>query len=142
MKNIFFHVYVSSAVSLMRPEELLALLDRCRTNNAKLGLTGMLLHKDGNFMQVLEGPELRVKALLEKIHLDPRHRGVIQLLEGSSEARQFAEWSMGFRDLNSPEVRSAPGYNEFMNLSLTADSFGSDPTACQRLLQSFRKTQR
>ncbi len=34
-----------------------SLLETCRRNNTAAGVTGMLLYKDGNFMQVLEGEE-------------------------------------------------------------------------------------
>ena len=139
--DLFYHVYVSSAVKLMPSEELLELLKQCRSNNAKLGLSGILLHKDGNFMQVLEGPELSVQSLLQKIYRDPRHSGVLPLTEGFSKQRQFPDWTMGFRELNSPEVIGTPGFSEFMNLPLTADSFRKDSTRCQRLLHTFKKLQ-
>jgi Sensors of blue-light using FAD len=60
-------------------EELTDLLRKSRDNNAALGITGMLLYKDGNFMQVLEGDEERVRALATKVSQDRRHRGFIQL---------------------------------------------------------------
>lgn len=140
--KIFYHVYVSSAAALMPSEELLALLNHCQSNNAKLGLTGILLHKDGNFMQILEGPEPQVREVLGKIYRDSRHCGIIKLLEGYTDERQFSEWAMGFHELNSAEVRSTLGYSEFMNLPLTADSFGADLSLCERLLRSFKKIQR
>ncbi len=138
-QKIFYHVYVSSAVSLMSSDELLKLLTVCRTNNSRLGISGMLLHKDGNFMQAIEGPEDIVRNLLEKIYKDARHRGIIQLVEGYTESRQFADWSMGFYDLNSPEIKAQPGYSEFLNTPLTGAEFESNPTRCQRLLLTFRK---
>ncbi len=137
--KIFYHVYVSSAVDLMSSEDLLELLSVCRINNARLEISGMLLHKDGNFMQVIEGPEVEVRKLLEKIKMDPRHHGIIQLIEGYTESRQFSDWSMGFYDLNSPEIKLIEGFNEFLNSPLTGDEFESNPSRCQRLLLSFRK---
>ncbi len=64
---MFFLVYVSSATRPFSGEDLRALLATCRKNNAELGVTGMLLYKDGNFMQVLEGDEEAVRGLYEKI---------------------------------------------------------------------------
>ncbi len=54
-----------------------------------------MLHKDGNFMQALEGDEGAVRGLYEKIAADPRHGGEITLQEGFAEGRQFPDWSMG-----------------------------------------------
>lgn len=136
---MFFMVYVSSAVNLFSPTELVDLLAKSRQHNKERGITGMLLYKDGNFMQVLEGEESEVRALHAKIQNDPRHRGLITLLQGHQEERQFPNWSMGFRDLASPELQSLAGYNEFLNTSLTGEEFSDDPTRCQRLLLSFKK---
>jgi len=82
-----FLVYVSSATLPFSGEDLRALLATCRENNAELGVTGMLLYKDGNFMQVLEGDEQAVRGLYARIAADPRHGGEITLQEGFSEGR-------------------------------------------------------
>ena len=52
---MFYLIYVSSAIKLMHDDELLLLLEKARENNSRLGITGMLLYKEGNFMQMLEG---------------------------------------------------------------------------------------
>ncbi len=79
---MFFLVYVSSATRPFSGEDLRVLLETCRKNNAELGVTGMLLYKDGNFMQVLEGDERKVRTLYEKISGDARHKDDIVLLQG------------------------------------------------------------
>ena len=61
--KVFFHVYASSAVQLFAPEELRALLETSRRNNAARGVSGMLLYKDGNFLKVLGGREAAVRAI-------------------------------------------------------------------------------
>lgn len=140
--KVYYHVYISSAVELMSKERMLELLNVCRTNNLKLGITGMLLHKDGNFMQVIEGPEMEVRNVLLKIYKDSRHHNIIQLIEGYSDERQFSDWEMGFHELNSPELSLLPGYSEFLNTPLEANEFKSNPNRCQRLLNNFKKVQR
>jgi hypothetical protein len=137
---MFFLVYVSSATRPFSGEDLRALLLTCRKNNAEIGVTGMLLYKDGNFMQVLEGDEEAVRGLYEKIAEDPRHGGEMTLQQGFSEGRQFPDWSMGFRDLDSPDARSEPGYSEFLNAPLTGREFSADPSRAQKLLLTFKRT--
>jgi hypothetical protein len=137
---MFSLVYVSSATRPFSGEDLRVLLGTCRKNNAELGITGMLLYKDGNFMQVLEGDEGAVRGLYERIAADPRHGGEITLQQGYVEGRQFPDWSMGFRDLDSPEARSDPGYSEFLNAPLTGREFSGDPTRAQKLLITFKRT--
>lgn len=137
---MFSLVYVSSAVTPFSPAELTDLLSISQRNNAALEISGMLLYKDGNVMQVLEGEETVVLNLHAKIRRDPRHRGLLTLLQAHVAERQFPSWSMGFRDLSAGDVTTVPGYNEFLNTPLTGQEFSSDPTRCQRLLLTFKKS--
>ena len=137
--KVFFHVYASSAVQLFLPAELRALLETSRRNNVARGVSGMLLYKDGNFLQVLEGREAAVIAIAAKIQRDPRHRGLITLMEGFESEYQFPEWSMGFCDLRSDEAKSMPGYSAFLESTFDPKALASDPTAAQRLLLSFKR---
>ena len=137
---MFSLAYVSSSVGLLSCSDLLEIMTRSVANNARAGLTGILLYKDGNLIQVLEGEEDVVMATYAKIGRDPRHRGLITLLSGPIEERQFPGWSMGFRDLDCPEVRSMPGFGESADRPLTESEFAADPTGCRRLLETFRRT--
>lgn len=138
--KLFSLIYVSSAVRAFSEEELADLLSTSRENNARLSVTGMLLYKDGNFMQVLEGEEGRVRSLYAKIARDPRHSGEIVLQQGYSEERDFPEWTMGFQNLDSPETSSTPGYSEFMNVPLTGKEFSENPSRSQKLLLTFKRS--
>ena len=135
-----YDLYVSSATRPFSKAELVELLERSRLNNTRLGLTGMLLYKDGNFMQVLEGEESETQRLMAAIERDPRHTGFVRLIRGETEDRQFPDWSMGFRDLSSPDVSSLEGYSEFLNTPLTGAEFAADPSKAQRLLLMFKRT--
>ena len=52
--------YVSSAVFKFNEATLLDLVDQCQRNNLRLGVTGILVYSDGNFMQVIEGADLSI----------------------------------------------------------------------------------
>ena len=136
---LFSLVYASSAVELFSTDDLVSLLECCRRNNTAAGVTGMLLYKAGNFMQVLEGEEETVRCLHDKIQHDPRHRGIITLTEHMIPERQFGEWSMGFRNLSDPVLREMPGYNEFLNVPLNDADFAARPSRARRLLATFRQ---
>jgi hypothetical protein len=139
---MFFAVYVSSAVRLFNNTELAELLEVSRRNNAKAEITGMLLYKDGNFMQFLEGPKENVCSLLERIKEDPRHRGMIVLMQAEHEARDFSDWSMGFKTLDDDELPSLPGYSDFLDLPLTSEQFLLNPSKSLRLLLTFKDNMR
>ena len=100
VEQIVSVVYVSSDSKRMSEEEMAELLRAARRNNEQLGITGMLLYRDGNFLQVLEGPAAAVDRVLGEIKLDPRHDGVITMSRKSIDERQFAEWPLAFRDMS------------------------------------------
>src|SRR5579862_5466060 len=107
--------YVSSATELFSTEELTDLLLHSREANERAGLSGMLLYKDGNFMQTVEGPGEAVEDLEARLARDPRHRGMLVLLRGERQQREFDGWSMGFRDLTvAADLAEVEGYNEFL----------------------------
>lgn len=93
---VFQLTYVSSAAWKLANDELNTILDTSRANNRRYGVTGLLLHLDGGFLQVLEGPKDAVTTLFRRIGRDPRHIGVRMLVERHVPARLFAGWSMGF----------------------------------------------
>jgi hypothetical protein len=136
---MFHFVYASTATKLFTKPELRELLGKAERNNVKLGLTGMLLYKDGNFMQVLEGEKEVVMKLAASIEADRRHKGVIVLLQGATEERDFPDWSMGFRDLEDRGTAKTPGYSDFMNTPLTGEEFSKDPRRSMKLLLLFKQ---
>ncbi|HEX5226716.1 MAG TPA: BLUF domain-containing protein [Bryobacteraceae bacterium] len=132
-------VYISSARKLFSDEELKALLEQSREKNSRLEVTGMLLYKDGNFMQALEGPDRAVEELFRTIEQDSRHHGVLELMRNAVGTREFPSWSMGFRNLQDVRLREMPGYSPFMNEPLHSAGFEADPSRAQKLLRMFRE---
>jgi hypothetical protein len=132
-------VYASSAVRLFSEDDLVALLKHSREKNTRLKLSGMLLYKDGNFLQALEGPDDAVQQLFQTICADDRHRGVLRLLEEHIARPRFADWAMVYRNLNSPDLQALPGYSTFMNERLDPEMLRSNPSRAQILLGLFRQ---
>lgn len=133
-------VYVSAAKVPFTQPQLLELLKVARDKNQRLGITGMLLYKDGDFLQLLEGERSAVKALFDHIKQDPRHDGTIVVDEEDTDERLFQDWSMGFRDLSDPEVKQTPGYSQYMNTPLVAEQLAKHPSAALQLLEMFKPT--
>jgi Sensors of blue-light using FAD len=130
--------YVSSGVKRFAQDELLQLLDKARQNNEKLGITGMLLYRDGDFMQALEGDGIQVRALAAKIARDPRHKNVCVLLDSRCTEREFPDWSMGFRNLQDVDPQDVPGYSSFLDSPLRGHTFTDNPALCRELLLLFK----
>jgi len=133
--SLFVLVYVSSARHRLERPALNAILDTARRNNPALGVTGMLLYRDGGFMQALEGEEAVVRDLYARIARDRRHQGLITILAEPAERREFADWSMGFENLDPS--RAAGDEAERVFFSLDRQSAAARGVA-YRLLAGFR----
>lgn len=129
--------YASSATKPFSKEELIDLLTNSRRNNSEKGITGMLLYKSGNFLQILEGKADTVESTLRRIESDPRHKGVITILKKAIAQPEFPDWSMAFRNLNDAETDRIPGFNEFLNLSFDPESLQEDSSQVERLIGTF-----
>ena len=134
-------VYVSTQTADMTNDALTELLTVSRRNNSRDAITGMLLHRSGNFIQVLEGEEQTVKDLHRKIERDSRHKSLITLLQRPLDQRYFEEWSMGFRHLDEVTI-NIPGFSQIMNSPYIARSYFADPGVSQQLLLSFKQNMR
>jgi hypothetical protein len=135
-------VYVSASTQHFSDSELVDLLTKAREKNTQLDVSGMLVYHDGNFLQVLEGPEQAVKSLFETINQDKRHRTVIKLFERPIAQRQFKDWSMAFRQLDKSDVRNLPGYSTFLDASWSDNNVIDHASLAYQLLLSFRETLR
>jgi Sensors of blue-light using FAD len=141
MKNsgdIFSLLYLSEGSVPFSQADLRELLRKANENNWKLGITGLLLFKGENFLQVLEGEREKVLALYKKITQDPRHTRQVILYQGIAPQRDFPDWSMGFHDLNSPDAERIPGFSHFLNTPLTSAEF-ADANRAKRLLLLFKE---
>ena len=95
----------------------------------------MLLYHEGNLMQILEGEEVTVNNLFYKIEKDKRHSNVAKLISGTSDVRNFPEWSMGFKTESDPEWKNYAG---LLRLNASANWKSAD-LEIQTILNSFMK---
>lgn len=135
-------VYASSAVRLFNRAELIELLEASHQANREHGITGMLLYRGGNFIQVIEGENEAVIQLYENIKADPRHNNIILLSQDPILERQFADWSMGFRNIDQMTRQELAGFSEFLEDDFSPGYFREHPTRAYILLLSFKKTMR
>lgn len=101
MKRI---VYSSSAVGPVDEQTLADILAVARVRNARRDITGMLLYRDGVFLQLIEGSDVEVDLVLDFIRRDQRHRRLTLLVDERISARAFPGWSMGYRALHGADV--------------------------------------
>ena len=107
-------VYISIAKKEMSEADLLGILEIARKHNASKGLTGLLLYRDGFFIQALEGPEGEIDILYERIKKDIRHHTVLQIYKKAIAQRAFGDWAMGFATPNIDAIKENSGFSAFM----------------------------
>ncbi|NNC88629.1 MAG: BLUF domain-containing protein [Akkermansiaceae bacterium] len=133
-------LYTSQAVTPFSAGQLDRLLERSRATNEDLGITGMLVHLSGSFMQVLEGPRSAVGDLYyRKILRDPRHGAVEVVTEGDIAQRQFAQWTMAFEDLAGETGARPEGFSNFVSGGFSTELRGEDQSLTVAILGKFRE---
>ena len=88
-------LYASRASKNLDAEGLASIVKQSKTNNPKIGVTGVLCFSDGIFLQVLEGGRNAVSGIYNCIASDPRHTDVVILHYEEIMERHFAGWAMG-----------------------------------------------
>jgi|ERR1700722_4404485 hypothetical protein len=131
-------VYASAATRPLSSQELADILLIARGKNEDDQITGMLLYRRGHFLQVLEGPDERLSALMTKLEKDPRHRQVQVLLDGRITARAFGTWSMAFQDISGIEPDELPSYSRFLTEGFTSTEGVRYPQKALRMILAFR----
>jgi len=112
--EIYHLIYKSSALVRLSQIELIELLRISRRNNEASGLTGMLIYRDGTYLQFLEGQRGSIAGLLDRLQKDPRHNEIRVLREGILPARLFPDWSMAYKNLAGLRSSNVPGYSELL----------------------------
>ncbi len=100
--------YVSEITEDVSDLDVQVILGTAQINNRRLDVTGMLVQSDGHFVQLLEGREEAVDALMARIARDRRHRKIRVLLRETIVTRQFSRWAMALRrrdDVNEELLR-------------------------------------
>lgn len=103
-------LYTSQAKGGVSTVDCDAILRKSEANNARDELTGFLIFlENGTFLQILEGPPVSVADALHRISQDTRHRAMAIIIDHMVDERDFSEWTMGFRALNSAEFSHVAG---------------------------------
>ena len=72
-----------------------------REQNVLDGITGLLVFNGTHFLQIIEGAEVAIDDLVERLRRDPRHTGFEIRDRQKVEARSFPDWSMELVRVNA-----------------------------------------
>ena len=134
-----FHLgYVSTETVDLGSAGMVELLTEARRINTSRDITGLLLHRDRSFYQVLEGAEDVVRQTFDSIEKDERHTAIDVLFEGEVDEREFPDWQMGFLNLDGVEIETLQGYSDFLSREDNAKDFLENLSRGKRLALMFR----
>ena len=125
-------LYVSRQSDTCSADDVRHILDAARRNNARLGLTGLLLHGTREFAQVLEGPRDAIDEMLLRLADDPRHRDIVTLARSEAPVRSFAGWTMASCELGVGLDCVGAGRHRIMD-----DMFGARPGETLAFMRGF-----
>ena len=86
-------IYISTASGLSAAE-VERLVESAQRNNAEREITGFLLYNGRNFLQLIEGPKASLMSLMATLARDPRHSGMLTLIDEPIEERSCPHWTM------------------------------------------------
>ncbi len=136
---MLYHLsYVSEESSPMTSNDLKELLEQARDINASNDITGLLLHREDSFLQVLEGDKDKVLETYVRIEKDPRHKNVKVLFSENLEDREFNEWSMAFVNLDGITINEIHGFSDFLVDDQKPREFLEELTRAKQTLLLFR----
>lgn len=130
-------VYVSFETRPMAEDDLMKILESARRNNEPRHVTGMLLYRDGYFIQALEGEEEDVDYIYQRILKDDRHKSILLVAKENVETRAFGVWSMGFKNLQTSDLSSYKQYTTLLDAPFDQNFFSDSPSRAKTLLKLF-----
>ena len=140
--EMLYHLgYVSTQTRPLFREDLIGLMNEALVRNEGLDITGLLLHREDSFFQVIEGAKADVLEVFHGIERDPRHQRVKVLFEGELEEREFPDWRMGFVELDGVDVDRLPGFSDFLDQGLAPRQLLAELSQTKRLMLLFRAMQ-
>lgn len=113
--------YVSTADPSLTTLEMENLFKLVKQKNNDLGITGILLYSDGNFMQILEGEKTYIHELFSKIEKDERHYNVIKIFDRQIVNPCFSKYHSDFKVFGE-----SYSHNELQNFLEGEKSYNPD----------------
>lgn len=129
-------VYISQATRAFSQQEIYTLCTNAAAANARHGITGALVVAGTCFLQVVEGPESALMALVDRLQRDPRHRNIGIIVDEPIWVRSFAEWNMGSFFMDAHLTYTSVNWLRLIHsLQQTLAETGADHEGMGRLIQ-------
>lgn len=115
-------VYESRFVEPPTVAVLAEIFELSLLNNARDGVTGMLICCGSQVMQILEGPDEVVSEKYTKIARDPRHCDITEILKEPINHQSFPKWDLGAE--NAEAIQELTSIDMIYDLETLGNYFG------------------
>lgn len=132
MSDHYAICYISRADESLSGFDIKTLLELSVKGNNKAGIRGVLLYRNSNFLQVLEGKKVELQNVYSKICNDGRHNTLIEIFSGAIESPLFANYNSKFSVLDSKQ--DLISLKEYFRRS---DDFDGESSVMMELLLPF-----
>lgn len=132
--QLYFLMYVSRSKVPMTEGELMEMLRPIQHHNRLNGISGCLIHQDGEFIQLLEGKQQELHALRDRIRADKRHEDFRIVAEGPLHRRAFNDWGMVLHHLGSD---SQPDFSTWQKRKFRFADLAGDPQLCYAYITAY-----
>ena len=130
-------IYSSHATKPFSVEDAKVLLEDARGGNARCGVSGVLIYKDGVFFQVLEAEEAVLEQLIENISADARHRDMKIVRREAIPKRDFDEWRMAYLTPNEADLARWTGLEGATDIAAMVEHVRHSGAALPRVLMGI-----
>ncbi|MGI4829863.1 MAG: BLUF domain-containing protein [Janthinobacterium lividum] len=135
MSALVHCIYTSVQTTPLTVAETTRLVQESRQRNIRQGITGILLHVEDTYFQVLEGAPEVIDDLYSKILQDARHTRITRIIYESIARRYFEDCSMTLATLTPEEFTNIlQEHNPELRERLLD---GLDEGRSKRLLRAF-----
>jgi hypothetical protein len=111
--------YTSRASLDLSDADLADILAAAHRRNAMDAITGLLIFNGVRFLQIVEGPEQAIDALVLRLRADWRHTAFEVQDERQVAERSFADWSMELVQVDSDVMKAREQLDEVLPAGLT-----------------------
>ena len=140
MSKVFHLVYLSQARDNITYTDIQNILNSSRKYNKINEISGVLIYRDGYFLQLLEGNEELVLETLSRIVRDRRQHHLQTIIEATSNQRIFEAWSMHFFDADTATTETQKLVNDILDLAFSAKH--KEKENILPMIRCFKKNQK
>jgi hypothetical protein len=83
-------------------------LEQSRNHHQERGITGLLIYRDREFMQLVEAEQTKVLSLCQRTECGPRYWQVHTIREGPVAASTCGDWAMGCAGRDDATLQALP----------------------------------